>query len=55
MKIPQNILLYWDWDLVAIVMMEKIDDQANDKINQSLQICSTNKTKTTISINKKYN
>jgi hypothetical protein len=25
--------------------MEKIDDQANDKINQSLQICSINKTK----------
>jgi hypothetical protein len=37
--------------LVAIVRMERIDDQANDKIIQS---CSTIKTKTAISINKKY-
>ena len=33
-------------------MMEKIDDQANAKMNQSLQSCSTIKTKTAISTNK---
>jgi len=34
--------------------MERIDDQADDKINQSYK-ATTIKTKTTISINKRYN